>query len=200
MKFLRMKPAVHQRNADSHPVTRWVGLSLATGITWILTAISPAIAQQVETAASVNLSRYTGRWYEIARFPNSFQKQCIGKVTADYRIMPGNKIEVANRCKMSNGSLDLAIGEAKVIDKISNAKLQVRFAPAWLSWLPMVWGNYWILELDTEYSIAVVGSPDRNYLWILSRTPTISQADYESRVNNATKQGYDTSKLVKTQQ
>jgi apolipoprotein D and lipocalin family protein len=101
---------------------------------------------------------------------------------------------------MSNGALDLAIGEAKVIDKVSNAKLQVRFAPAWLSWLPMVWGNYWILELDTEYSIAVVGSPDRNYLWILARTPTISQADYESRVNNATRQGYDTSKLVKTQQ
>jgi apolipoprotein D and lipocalin family protein len=179
---------------------RWAGLTLATGITWILTAALPAFAQQVETAASVNLSRYAGRWYEIARFPNSFQKQCMGKVTADYRLMPDDKIEVANRCKMSNGSLDLAVGEAKVIDKVSNAKLQVRFAPAWLSWLPMVWGNYWILELDADYSFTAVGSPDRNYLWILSRTPTISQADYESLVNNATKQGYDTSKLVKTQQ
>jgi apolipoprotein D and lipocalin family protein len=190
MKFLRTRKSA----------LRLVGLSSLAGITWMLTAALPALAQQVETAASINLSRYVGRWYEIARFPNGFQKQCIAKVTADYRILPGNKIEIANRCKMANGSIDLAVGEARVIDKINNAKLQVRFAPAWLSWLPMVWGNYWILELDKDYSIATVGSPDRDYLWILSRTPAISQADYESRVDNATKQGYDTSKLVKTQQ
>ena len=170
------------------------------GIAWMLTAPLPALAQQVETAASVDLTRYAGRWYEIARFPNSFQKQCIGNITADYRPMPDKTIEIANRCKMADGSLDLAVGQARVIDKSGNAKLQVSFAPAWLSWIPMVWGDYWVLELDKNYSVATVGSPDRQYLWILSRTPTISQADYESRVDNATKQGFDTSRLIKTRQ
>ncbi|MDB5991246.1 MAG: lipocalin [Herbaspirillum sp.] len=170
------------------------------GIAWMLTVLLPAFAQQVETAASVDLTRYAGRWYEIARFPNSFQKQCIGNITADYRLMLDHTIEIANRCKMADGSLDLAVGQARVIDKTGNAKLQVSFAPAWLSWIPMVWGDYWVLELDKNYSVATVGSPDRQYLWILSRTPTISEADYESRVDNATKQGFDTSKLIKTRQ
>jgi apolipoprotein D and lipocalin family protein len=171
-----------------------------TGIAWMLTALLPASAQQVETAASVDLTRYAGRWYEIARFPNSFQKQCIGNITADYRLMTDNTIEIANRCKMADGGLDLAVGQARVIDKTGNAKLQVSFAPSWLSWIPMVWGDYWVLEVDKNYSLATVGSPDRRHLWILSRTPTISQADYESRVDNATKQGFDTSRLIKTRQ
>jgi apolipoprotein D and lipocalin family protein len=170
-----------------------------TGIAWMLTLL-PALAQQVETAPSVDLTRYAGRWYEIARFPNSFQKQCIGNTTADYRVMTDHTIEIANRCKMANGSLDLAVGQARVVDKSGNAKLQVSFAPAWLSWIPMLWGDYWILDLDKNYSVAIVGSPDRQYLWILSRTPTLSQVDYESGVDNATKQGFDTSKLIKTRQ
>lgn len=161
---------------------------------------APAAAQQVKTVPSVDLKRYVGRWYEIAKLPNRFQKQCAGHTTADYRVMGEGKIEVANRCKTANGTIDLAIGEARVVDPVSNAKLQVLFAPAWLDWIPWVWGDYWILELDSNYSIATVGTPDREFLWILSRTPTITDAQYEDRVNNATVQGFDTSKLVKTQQ
>jgi apolipoprotein D and lipocalin family protein len=161
---------------------------------------SDAAARQVGAVRTVDLSRYVGRWYEIAKFPNDFQKRCASNTTADYRILPDSTIEVANRCKTAGGEIDLAIGEAKVVDKATNAKLKVRFAPAWLSWIPWVWGDYWILELDDAYSVATVGTPNRDYLWILSRTPTISEADYESRVDNATKQGFDTSRLVKTRQ
>jgi apolipoprotein D and lipocalin family protein len=160
----------------------------------------PVWAQQLETVPSVDLKRYVGRWYEIAKFPNSFQKQCVGNTTADYRVMADNTIEVVNRCKTAGGTVDLAIGAARVLDRSGNAKLEVRFAPAWLGWIPMVWGDYWIIDLDPNYTVATVGTPDRDYLWILSRTPTISDAEYENRVNNATKQGFDTSKLVKTRQ
>jgi apolipoprotein D and lipocalin family protein len=170
-------------------------------LSWAFMTVPATVsAQQVETVHSVDLTRYVGRWYEIARFPNRFQKHCIGNVTADYRAMPDNTIEVANRCKIAGGESDLAVGEARVVDKTTNAKLEVRFAPAWLSWIPWVWGDYWILELDKGYSVATVGTPNRDYLWILSRTPAISAEEYESRVDNATKQGFDTSRLVKTRQ
>ena len=162
-------------------------------------AISAA-GQSVVPVRSVDLARYAGRWYEIAKFPNDFQKKCIGNVTADYRPLPDNTIEVANRCRTESGEIALAIGEGREVDKASNAKLQVRFAPAWMSWIPWVWGDYWILELNDAYTLAAVGTPDRGYLWILSRTPTISDAEYERIVDNATKQGFDTSRLVKTRQ
>jgi apolipoprotein D and lipocalin family protein len=175
-------------------------LAAVAGIAGGFAAALPVMAQQVETVSAVDLARYTGRWYEIARLPNSFQKQCVSSVTADYRIMADRKIEVANRCKTANGEIDLAIGEAKVVDEASRAKLQVRFAPAWLSWIPMVWGDYWIMALDKGYAVATVGTPDRAYLWILSRTPTMAADEYEHQVNIATKQGFDTSRLVKTRQ
>jgi apolipoprotein D and lipocalin family protein len=183
-----------------HAFTRLRGTATIVSIMALgaLVALPASVSAQVGTARSVDLSRYVGRWYEIARFPNGFQKQCINSVTADYRILPDSSIEVANRCKTTSGEIDLAIGEARVVDKATNAKLQVRFAPSWLSWLPWVWGDYWILELDDAYSVVTVGTPNRDYLWILARTPTIPQAEYERRVDNATKQGFDTSSLVKT--
>ena len=172
----------------------------AAAATCALMAALPAAAPQVATTGTVDLPRYTGRWYEIAKFPNSFQKQCIGYVTADYRLMPDNSVEVVNRCKTTEGQIDLAVGSARVVDPVSNAKLEVSFAPSWLSWVPWVWGDYWIIELDKDYKVATVGTPNRDYLWILSRTPTLSDAEYEARVDEATKQGFDTSKLVKTKQ
>jgi apolipoprotein D and lipocalin family protein len=175
-----------------------IGAAIACTIPML--AFSAGTSSTVGAVRTVDLSRYVGRWYEIAKFPNSFQKQCVSNTTADYRILPENTIEVVNRCKMASGEIDLAVGEARVVDKASNAKLEVRFAPSWLSWIPWVWGDYWILELDEAYSVVTVGTPNRDYLWILARTPTIPDAEYESRVDNATKQGFDTSRLVKTRQ
>ncbi|WP_034303742.1 lipocalin family protein [Herbaspirillum sp. RV1423] len=165
--------------------------------------IAQVAAQEVVTVPSVDLKRYVGKWYEIARFPNSFQKKCIANATAEYRARADGNIDVINRCKVEGGVLDQADGLVRVVEGKeggNNAKLQVRFAPAWLSWFPLVWGDYWIIDLDPEYSVATVGTPSRDYLWILSRTPTLSTAQYEAAVNNATKQGFDTSKLVKTPQ
>jgi len=81
-----------------------------------------------------------------------------------------------------------------------NSKLKVRFAPAWLSWLPAVWGDYWIIELAPDYSYSVVGTPDRKYLWILSRTPQMDAATYDRLVRQSAAKGFDVARLVKTNQ
>ncbi|MBP0598967.1 lipocalin family protein [Herbaspirillum sp. LeCh32-8] len=156
-------------------------------------------AQEVKTVPAVDLKRYAGTWYEIAKFPNGFQKKCISNTTAQYSAREDGEINVVNRCKTADGN-DEAQGVARVVPGSNNSKLQVRFAPAWLGWLPMVWGDYWIMELDAQYTLVTVGSPSREYLWILSRTPTITEEQYENAVNNATKQGFDTSRLVKSKQ
>jgi len=169
----------------------------ATLMSFAVTAA--ACAQEVKTVPAVDLKRYAGKWYEIAKIPNGFQKKCVSGPTAEYRALEGGEIGVTNRCKTADGS-DEAQGVARVVPGSNNSKLQVRFAPSWLGWLPMVWGDYWIMALDEQYTLATVGSPTREYLWILSRTPTISDEQYENAVNDATKQGFDTSRLVKSKQ
>ena len=119
----------------------------------------------VRTVPAVNLDRYAGEWFEVARFPNRFQDQCTGEVRATYARRTDGRIDVTNRCRTAEG-VDDAKGVARVIDTQTSAKLKVRFAPAYLSWLPSVWGDYWIIGLADDYGWAVVGSPDRKYLWI----------------------------------
>jgi len=166
--------------------------------------IGPVSAQQVQPVSQVDLSRYVGKWYEIARFPNRFQDDCAKNVTAQYSQRSDGDITVINSCQKADGSLDEVSGRARIADDgagaKTNAKLQVLFAPEWLSWMPFLWADYWVIDLKQDYSAAVVGGPSRDYLWILSRQPHMPEADYEALVNRATVQGYDTSKLVKTRQ
>lgn len=162
--------------------------------------MSAVCAQQVQPVAHVDLNRYVGKWYEIARFPNRFQDDCAANVTAHYNKRSDGDIEVINRCKKSDGIVDEAIGRARIVDTASNAKLKVLFAPEWLSWIPFLWADYWIIDIAEDYSAAVVGGPSRDYLWVLSRQPQMSTETYEALVNRATVQGYDTSKLIKTKQ
>ena len=149
--------------------------------------------KDLTTVPSVDLGRYTGKWYEIARYPNRFQKQCTGNVTANYRQLPEGKIEVVNECRKSDGKLDVAKGKAKVSDNQSNAKLRVTF------FWPF-YGDYWIIGLDPNYQWAVVGEPSRKYLWILARTPELSAADNEAAMAVVRSSGYDPNKLVRTPQ
>lgn len=99
----------------------------------------------VRTVETVDLSRYVGDWFEIARFPNRFQRRCIKDVRASYVRRSDGRIEVINRCRVADGTVTEARGIARVVDERTSAKLKVRFAPAVLSFLPMVWGDYWIL-------------------------------------------------------
>ena len=154
----------------------------------------------VQTVQSVDLDRYSGKWYEVARYPNKFQKDCIGNVTATYSRQPNGRIEVLNECLKSGGKLNSAKGEAKIVDTATNAKLKVRFAPKFLSAFGFVWGDYWVLDLGADYEYAVVGDPKREYLWILGRNAEMSDSVYQEILKRIESQGFDPGKLNKTQQ
>lgn len=167
---------------------------------------SPGAAAQNKTAApletipSVDLKRYAGKWFEIARYPNKFQKQCVGNTTATYNFQPGENIEVVNQCVKKDGTIIDAKGKGRLADKTNNAKLEVRFAPGFLSFLPNVWGDYWIIDLDDQYNYAAVGDPKREYFWILSRQPEMNDATYQNILRRAEAKGFNPGKVVKTPQ
>jgi apolipoprotein D and lipocalin family protein len=168
-----------------------------TGILGLLVAGAP---QTLEVVPTVDLSRYAGKWYEIARLPNRFQKRCAGEVTAEYSLS-GDQLAVVNQCRLNDGQTDQAKGTARLANKNGpTSKLEVRFAPAWLSWLPAVWGDYWVIDLAPDYSYSVVGTPDRKYLWVLSRTPKMDEELYQSIIKQAAGKGFDVSRLIKTRQ
>ena len=126
---------------------------------------------QLVTVKQVELKKYVGLWYEIAKIQNSFQDQCAYGTTAEYKIDEDGDIIVTNSCYEKDGNLDVADGLAKVVDKKTNAKLEVSFV-SFLGIRPF-WGDYWIIGLDENYQWAVVGTPSRKYGWILSRTPSL---------------------------
>lgn len=160
----------------------------------------------LETVPSVDVNRYMGRWYQIAYFPNTFQKQCTRDVTADYKLLAYGQIEVINRCGTAEGKTDEAVGRARlqqkrffgipVADPVSTARLEVRFAPAIISWFPGVWAPYWVIQLADDYRYSVVSEPSREYLWILARTPTLSAQDMAAIKTRLQAQGFDVNKLV----
>lgn len=157
--------------------------------------------QPLRVVPSVDLKRYAGRWYEIARLPNRFQKDCDGDVIAEYTVIDDGQIKVINQCRKQNGETKKAEGKARLASKKGpNTKLEVRFAPSFLSFLPFVWGDYWIIDLATDYSYAVVGEPGRKYMWVLSRTPQMAESSYQEALKRAAEQGYDVSRVVKTKQ
>lgn len=155
----------------------------------------------VQAVQGMDIGRYVGTWYEIARFPNRFQKKCAGDVTANYTPLTDGTLRVLNKCRLADGKYEQALAVARKADPdLPNTILKVRFAPAWLSWLPLVWADYWVVALDTEYAYALVGTPDHDYLWVLSRTPDMDAAIYAGLLKQAEAQGYDISRLQKTVQ
>jgi len=150
---------------------------------------------------SVDLSRYEGRWYEIARLPNRFEEKCAGDVSAEYALRGAGTLGVVNRCRRKDGRMTEAEGVARLADRLGpNSRLKVRFAPAFLSFLPFVWGDYQIMELAPDYSHALVGEPGREYLWILSRTPRMDEETYRKLTEAAAAEGFDVSRLIRTKQ
>lgn len=166
-----------------------------------IAALLPAAQGQpppaVRTVDSVDLGRYAGDWFEIARYPNKFQRRCASDVKASYAKRTDGRIDVVNRCRTAEETIE-AHGVARIVDTRTSAKLKVRFAPAALSFLPFVWGDYWILGVADDYAWAVVGSPDRKYLWILARTPALDPERYGLALDVARRNGFDTGRLQKT--
>jgi apolipoprotein D and lipocalin family protein len=184
-----------------HLITAW----LLTG----LLAATPAMAQQtpsteiqpaVNTIPHLDVPRYMGTWHEIAKFPNRFQAKCTANTRARYLAQTDGSVQVLNSCLTADGSTIDALGLARQIGSATSPKLQVRFAPAWLSWLPMVWGDYWVIDLDADYQLAAVSEAKREYLWVLSRTPQVNAKTYDALLERLKAQHFDVQKLERTVQ
>jgi apolipoprotein D and lipocalin family protein len=176
-------------------------LALALTLTAALAACATPVSQAgapLTTVPQVDLDRYAGRWHELARTPNWFQRNCAADVTAEYARRPDGTVAVVNSCRRADGSLDRAEGTARVVDPATNAKLEVAFAPEALRWIPAVWGNYWVIELAPDYRYAIVGEPSRTYLWVLSRTPTLDEATWQAIDARIAAAGYDRAKVTRT--
>lgn len=170
-------------------VTSLCALAAALGLSACAPAgyRDPGRPMTVETA--LDLDRYLGLWYEIARFPNRFERGCAG-VTAEYARRPDGRISVVNTCHKGSpdGPMEVAEGVARVV---APGKLEVTFVP----WLPFARGDYWVLHVDPAYSVAVVGEPGGRTGWILARDPHLAPAKYDKAVSALRTMGYDTDQL-----
>lgn len=163
-------------------------------------------AEPLQSVPSVDINRYMGHWHQIAYYPNRFQKQCVSDVTADYKLLAHGQVEVTNRCRTAEGKTDDVVGRARLQQRrlfgipleepLSTARLEVRFAPAIISWFPGVWAPYWVVQLADDYRYSVVSEPTREYLWILARTPTLPAQDLRAIKARLQEQGFDVNRLV----
>jgi apolipoprotein D and lipocalin family protein len=158
--------------------------------------VSVAAQRSLPTVQQLDLARYAGLWYEIARLPTRHEKRCAGDITAEYTLDEDGRLKVTNRCRLADGTLEEAQGSARVPDPAHPGQLEVSFAPAALRWFPATWADYWVLFVDEGYQVALVGTPDRDNLWLLAREPRMPTADMESLRALALRLGFDTSRLV----
>lgn len=166
-----------------------LSLAALTAVSLATHATDPE-PEPVASVAQVDLTRYAGRWYEIAAYPMFFQRNCIGDTTADYALRPDGEVTVDNRCRTESGT-DRAVGNAWAVEGSGNARLKVSFFWPFRS-------DYWIIGLDENYGWAVVGHPGRKYLWILSRTPRLPEVDLARALAAARAQGYPLDRLAYT--
>lgn len=150
----------------------------------------------VTPVEQVDLARYLGRWYEIARLPMRHEPANASDITATYSLNEDGSVRVQNRMR-HNGEVEESIGRATTVDT-SNSRLEVSFLPEGLRWIPFTKGDYWILKLDPAYSVALVGSPDHKYLWLLARHPHLDEATVNQYLAHAQAQGFDLSGLIHT--
>ncbi|MBB4594135.1 apolipoprotein D and lipocalin family protein [Xanthomonas arboricola] len=149
------------------------------------------------TVPSLDLNRYLGTWYEIARLPIRFEDADCTDVSAHYSLQDDGSVRVQNRCLTAAGELEEAVGEARAIDD-THGRLEVTFLPEGLRWIPFTKGDYWVMRIDPEYTAALVGSPDRKYLWLLARLPQLDENIAQAYLAQAREQGFDLARLIHT--
>jgi apolipoprotein D and lipocalin family protein len=157
------------------------------------------IKNEVVTVASLDLDRYLGTWFEICRLPLKWEDADASDITATYRLGPDGKVRVENRCIGKDGKPDRAIGVA-VPQDATNAKLKVSFLPEYLRWIPFTEGDYWVLAIAPDYSVALVGTPDRKHLWLLARSAALPADVVDDYLAVARAQGFDLDRLITPRQ
>jgi apolipoprotein D and lipocalin family protein len=181
------------------PLLRYGGPKIGTAVTALIAGLVAGKAKKaLVTAPYVDLQRYSGAWYEIARLPEKWEKDCASDVTVTYQGTIDGGLRVLHRCRRRDGSLKRTIGRAEVVDFETNAKLRISYAPQLLDPLPFIWSDYCILDVAADYSTAVVGTPDRSQLWLLARSTTVSEETRSAFIAKALGQGFDTSQLIYT--
>jgi len=155
-----------------------------------------AEATEIVAVPRLDLTRYLGRWYEICRLPIKQEDVSATDITATYALNENGTIRVDNRCFDRDGKPVQAIGEATPVDA-TNARLKVSFLPAYLKWVPFTTGDYWVLKLDPDYRVSLVGTPDREHLWLLAREPGLPQAAIEDYLAEARRPGFDLTALIR---
>ncbi|MHA4835836.1 lipocalin family protein [Sphingopyxis sp. MSC1_008] len=159
----------------------------------------PDLKTDVTAIPSLNLDRYLGTWFEICRLPLQWEDPEASDITATYSLTADGKIGVENRCINKDGEPDRAIGVA-VPQDATNAKLKVSFLPQYLRWIPFTEGDYWVLAIDPEYSVALVGTPDRKHLWLLARGAAVPADVVDDYLALARAQGFDLDRLITPRQ
>jgi apolipoprotein D and lipocalin family protein len=158
-----------------------------------LAGAAPAIEQ-------LNVPSYMGRWYQAAHYPNRFQKQCLSDTAATYRLLEGGAVEVRNECRTANG-MEVVLGRARPRGSVLEAgalrpaSLEVAFAPTWMRWASLVWGPYDVVRLLDDAQVSIVSEPNKEYLWVLSRKPTLSAATWEEIERWLKQEGFDVARL-----
>ena len=166
-------------------------------ISLLTTFSAHAEVQKPQAVNKIDVHQYSGQWYEIAHLPMYFQRNCASDTTANYSINEDNTVEVLNSCRTKTGETISSKGIAYP-QNAGNSQLKVSFLPAGLRWLSFTKGDYWVLRVDPDYKVALVGGPSNKYLWILSRSPQIDETTYQSYLQTARQYGYDVSQLVRT--
>lgn len=153
------------------------------------------MSAKLNTVDQVELDRYLGTWFEICRLPLKYEDEGARDITATYSLNDDGHIHVDNRCLDDNGLPAQALGVAKPIDD-SNARLTVSFLPEYLRWIPFTKGDYWIIRLAPDYSVSLVGTPDRKNLWVLAREHNLPQDVRDDYLSTAREQGFDLADLI----
>jgi apolipoprotein D and lipocalin family protein len=166
-------------------------------------AVTGANPLALQPIPAVDVAGYMGRWYQLALYPNYFQKQCVADTSATYRDRGDGTVEVRNRCRRADGAMDEALGMARPVAGVSRiesgrlqpARLEVSFLPAWLRWTGIGWGAYWVLDRANDGRYVIIGEGSREYLWVLARSPALPDADWAAVRARLQALGYDLSRL-----